>query len=77
MSQVFQLVLKFIEIASLDCEVLGTLPRILIHCHKGLSRSVTLGLAYMMSHRGYSLDAAIDLASSLNPDICPNVGFVH
>jgi len=48
----------------------------LIHCHSGISRSVTLCLAYMVGKQGYSLSAAMKEMNEKRPISNPNLGFI-
>lgn len=48
----------------------------LIHCHSGISRSVTLCLAYMVGKRGYSLSNAMKEMNEKRPISNPNLGFI-
>jgi len=50
--------------------------RILVHCHAGVSRSVTIVLFYLML-QGYDLDSAMALVKSKRPFIQPNAGFMQ
>lgn len=47
---------------------------VLVHCHEGKSRSVTLLLAYLMMSRGLTLAAALGHMRSLHPKASPNAG---
>ncbi|KDO33498.1 hypothetical protein SPRG_02306 [Saprolegnia parasitica CBS 223.65] len=50
---------------------------VLVHCFAGKSRSVTLILAYLMAHYGYSLGDALAHVRSLRPQAQPNQGFMR
>ncbi|EQC31458.1 hypothetical protein SDRG_11056 [Saprolegnia diclina VS20] len=50
---------------------------VLVHCFAGKSRSVTLILAYLVAHHGYSLDGALAHVRSLRPQAQPNQGFMR
>jgi hypothetical protein len=48
-----------------------------VHCQVGVSRSVTLVLAYLMKYEGLSLKEAVERVKSCRPFICPNRGFLE
>jgi len=48
---------------------------VLVHCQKGVSRSSTIVIAYVMS-LGYSFYDAADLVCAKRPIVCPNLGFI-
>lgn len=50
---------------------------VLIHCLAGVSRSVTLTLAYLMKHLNISFDEAFALVRLRKPDISPNFHFLR
>ncbi len=81
-----------IDIASSDIENLGTksaIPPIsddddspericLVHCFKGMSRSVSVIIAYLLSrhsHRFKCFEEALQHVRNERPIACPNVGF--
>jgi protein-tyrosine phosphatase len=47
---------------------------VLVHCHEGKSRSVTLLLAYLMTSRGLTLAAVLQHMRALHPKASPNAG---
>jgi hypothetical protein len=47
---------------------------VLVHCHEGKSRSVTLLLAYLMMSSGFTLAAALAHMRRLHPKASPNAG---
>ena len=47
----------------------------LIHCHKGVSRSATICVAYLMAVKQCTLDAAMKLVQGCRPIVNPNWGF--
>ena len=49
--------------------------RVLIHCHMGLSRSVSLAAAYLINIKRSNYLEALDAIAKPRGDICPNVGF--
>lgn len=49
---------------------------ILVHCHGGVSRSVTVTVAYLMQKRGLSLNDAYDFVKQRKTNIAPNVNFL-
>ena len=61
---------QFIEEARLNGD------RVLVHCHAGRSRSVTVVLAYLMKYYHYSLHSALEYVKERKPDVNPNLGFV-
>ena len=48
---------------------------VLVHCHKGISRSATFVIAYLIKYEGYTDEAAIDLVHARHPNTNPNQGF--
>jgi protein-tyrosine phosphatase len=48
-----------------------------VHCQVGVSRSVTLVLAYLMKYEALSLKEAVERVKSCRPFICPNRGFLE
>ncbi|KAJ9449300.1 Dual specificity protein phosphatase 1B [Diplonema papillatum] len=48
---------------------------ILVHCHQGKSRSVTVVASFLMRHRGKSLEDAMATVRAGRPQADPNVGF--
>ena len=49
---------------------------VLIHCLAGLSRSVTVTVAYIMYHLRLSMNEAYDLVRRCKPNISPNLNFM-
>jgi len=49
--------------------------RILVHCHCGISRSVSVVILYLIQHRGMSFLDALTLVKAGRPQADPNVGF--
>lgn len=47
---------------------------VLVHCHEGKSRSVTLLLAYLMMSSGFTLAAALAHMRRWHPKASPNAG---
>ncbi|XP_060652135.1 dual specificity protein phosphatase Mpk3 [Drosophila nasuta] len=50
---------------------------VLVHCLAGVSRSVTVTLAYLMHTRALSLNDAFMLVRARKPDVSPNFHFMH
>lgn len=50
---------------------------VLVHCNAGVSRSVSIVIAYLMKHYGMSFDEAFNFVKSKRSFIRPNVGFVE
>jgi hypothetical protein len=48
---------------------------VLVHCQRGVSRSATVVIAYLMKHRGMSRDDAYVLVKGRRPLVDPNIGF--
>lgn len=51
-------------------------PRVLIHCRKGVSRSVSIVIGYLISTQNMSFNEAYNLLKSKRANIDPNIGFV-
>mmetsp|Transcript_24220 Transcript_24220/g.33960 ORF Transcript_24220/g.33960 Transcript_24220/m.33960 type:complete len:719 (-) Transcript_24220:67-2223(-) len=49
---------------------------VLVHCQKGVSRSSTAVIAYIMSMQNYNFYDAADLVCEKRPVVCPNLGFI-
>ncbi|CBH11365.1 dual-specificity protein phosphatase, putative [Trypanosoma brucei gambiense DAL972] len=52
-------------------------PCVLVHCRYGISRSVTIVLAYLMRRNGWSLNDALQYVMCRRPHVEPNVGFMN
>ena len=70
--QHFEGVNNFIDDSTPDMVAGATL----IHCHSGVSRSVTLCLAYMIGRLGYDLHQAIEEVNLRRRESNPNLGFI-
>ncbi len=70
LSEHFTEAFAFIELARKDPS------RILIHCMAGISRSVTLTVAYLMRHFSMSMQAAYQYVKERRPAISPNLNFM-
>ena len=57
-------------------EVRKSKGTILIHCMAGISRSVTLTIAYLMAHFGMSMQDAYQFVKDKRPAISPNLNFM-
>lgn len=51
--------------------------KILVHCKQGVSRSVTIVIAYMIRYLGYSLSSALEYVNSKRKQAKPNEGFLE
>lgn len=49
---------------------------VLVHCLAGISRSVTVTVAYLMQKEGMSLNEAYDFVKNCKPNISPNFNFM-
>ncbi len=47
-----------------------------MHCLAGISRSVTVTVAYLMHSHSLSLEAAYDFVRECKPNISPNLNFM-
>ncbi|RNA25119.1 dual specificity phosphatase 19-like [Brachionus plicatilis] len=65
----FDLAFMFID----DCLRSG--GKIVVNCARGISRSATIVIAYLMFRYNLRLDQAYSLVSSLRPQVRPNIGF--
>jgi len=50
--------------------------KVLVHCHAGMSRSVTVIIAYLMKYYGHTLDSAYEFIKKVKPNISPNISFM-
>ena len=53
-----------------------TNQKVLVHCQAGMSRSVTIILAYLMKHYGFSMEGAYDHVKARKQNIQPNFSFM-
>ncbi|KAH8261610.1 hypothetical protein KR044_012286 [Drosophila immigrans] len=67
----FPAAIQFIE------EARSANSAVLVHCLAGVSRSVTVTLAYLMHTRALSLNDAFMLVRARKPDVSPNFHFMH
>jgi hypothetical protein len=51
--------------------------RALVHCRAGVSRSAAVVVAYVMHHKQWSLQQALDHVRARRPIVCPNRGFMQ
>lgn len=49
---------------------------VLVHCHAGKSRSVTIILAYLMKYYSHTLESAVEYVERRKSDISPNLSFM-
>eukprot|EP01064_Diplonema_japonicum_P035333 TRINITY_DN763_c12_g1_i1.p1 TRINITY_DN763_c12_g1~~TRINITY_DN763_c12_g1_i1.p1 ORF type:complete len:240 (+),score=39.31 TRINITY_DN763_c12_g1_i1:473-1192(+) len=69
-STVFQRAFSFIEHARREKK------KVLVHCRRGISRSATLVIAYLMKYSNKQLDDAFNYVRDKRSIINPNLGFV-
>lgn len=48
---------------------------VLVHCQGGVSRSVSVVIAYLMHSEGLSYNQSLDIVKKCRPCACPNIGF--
>lgn len=66
-----------IAVISLAEEARSNNAAVLVHCLAGVSRSVTVTLAYLMKTRTLSLNDAFTLVRDRKPDVAPNFHFME
>ncbi|KAK9806465.1 hypothetical protein WJX73_010630 [Symbiochloris irregularis] len=49
--------------------------KVLLHCHEGVSRSITLALSYLMLSKGRTMKEAMEYMLERRPSASPNAGF--
>eukprot|EP00796_Vickermania_ingenoplastis_P011407 gene11407-7912_t len=52
-------------------------PRVLVHCHKGRSRSAAIVAAYLMYRNGWTVDQSLQFMRRQRPSVDPNIGFLN
>jgi dual specificity MAP kinase phosphatase len=57
-------------------EARGQKQGVLVHCLAGISRSVTVTVAYLMSRQSMCLNEAYDFVKKCKPNISPNFTFM-
>lgn len=70
LSEHFPEAFRFIDSARVNEE------RVLVHCQAGMSRSVTVIIAYLMHHMCLSLEQAYDFVKARKSNIEPNFSFM-
>jgi protein-tyrosine phosphatase len=50
---------------------------VLVHCHKGVSRSASVVAAYLMKSQGWGLDAAMAHLKAARPSVSPHEAFME
>lgn len=50
--------------------------RIFVHCVKGISRSPTMAIAYLMWYKGIGMYEALEFVRQARPAVDPNAGFI-
>lgn len=65
------------EALSIIDRVAATGGKILVYCHEGRSRSVSVCLAYFITRDRMSLADALGLIKSRRPEVQPNAGFLR
>lgn len=71
----FPLAQHFAECLRFIQEAIRGRGRILVHCHAGVSRSVTIVLLHLMINKGQGLAAAWQTVKGRRPVAAPNPGF--
>jgi protein-tyrosine phosphatase len=69
----FMTAIGFIEEARRDC---GCEARVLVNCKRGVSRSATIAIAYLMWLYQFTFSQAALAVINLRPCVKPNVGFM-
>ncbi|GMI19558.1 hypothetical protein TrRE_jg10863 [Triparma retinervis] len=76
-SMYFDSTTEFIDaVAALPPREGSAVPAVLVHCHSGMSRSVTVCMAYLMG-KGRSLIEAFEMVKSTRQQASPNAGFME
>ena len=50
--------------------------KVLVHCKKGISRSPSVAIAYLIKHKGMDFDSALALLQAKSERVFPNAGFL-
>jgi hypothetical protein len=73
----FQNPFKYYDSIYNDTEIaLSNNKRVYIHCEKGISRSATIVIAYLMKKNKWNLENALNYVKTKKPNIAPNTSFV-
>ncbi len=67
--------LCFNEAFSFIDSAAGPNQAVLVYCQKGISRSPSVVIGYLMARRSYSFERAFDLVKRRRPVVDPNLGF--
>jgi protein-tyrosine phosphatase len=57
--------------------VLSAGGRVVVHCHRGISRSATIMISYIMIKYRMSFEDAFEFVVSKRSCVCPNIGFIY
>ena len=60
-----------------DCiKFVKSADKVLVHCSAGISRSVTIVIAYLVREKNMDVDEALDFIQTKRPRANPNNGFM-
>ena len=72
----FEILGHFDHICSLIHEKIEQNQKVFVHCQKGISRSPTIMMAYMIRYQQTGYENAFDQLKKLSPNVGPNFSFL-
>jgi len=57
-------------------EAISNEGKVFVHCARGISRSASVVIAYLIARDGKSVDDALETVRAARPMVNPNLGFV-
>ncbi|AYV82778.1 MAG: hypothetical protein Hyperionvirus2_146 [Hyperionvirus sp.] len=73
----FDISIDLDSVAQIIHEAVNSKKNVLVHCYMGRSRSPSAIIAYLIKHKGLTVDEALKLIQSKKSDVQPNKGFIQ
>eukprot|EP01039_Chlorochromonas_danica_P002991 gene2991-3261_t len=70
-------ILNYMELAYLFIEEGRHYGNVLVHCHKGISRSASFVMGYLMKKNDFTWEEALSFLQMSRPIVQPNESFLH